>query len=121
MVAAAPRATRRSFRDSLEADIQRANSLALPQGVGLFAGLRRGVPADAHVLQPRRAPLPLPPAVDRLQPRRRPQDPHLGQGLRGRHHNHLSTHERKPSTKEFFLRCDASLPRATGARDQRHR
>ncbi|XP_044335166.1 uncharacterized protein [Triticum aestivum] len=144
MAAAAPCTSRRSFRDSLkvlEADIQHANTLALPQGVGLLAGLRRGgVPADAHLVQPRRAHLPLPPAAGRLQRRRRahlplppaagrlqrrrrarpPQDPHLVQGLCGRHHSHLSTHERKASTKEFFLRCDVSLPCATGTRDQRN-
>lgn len=50
------------------------------QGSGFLEGLRRGLPPDAHVLQPRRPLLPLPRAVDRLQPRRRAwaaQDPNL--------------------------------------------
>uniref|UniRef100_A0A453DGW6 Uncharacterized protein n=2 Tax=Aegilops tauschii subsp. strangulata TaxID=200361 RepID=A0A453DGW6_AEGTS len=90
-------------------------------GVRVLEGLRRGVPADAHVLQPRRAPLPLPPAVDRLQPRRRPrppQDPHL-QGLCGRHNHHV--HPRKEGQHQGVLRGDIPLPHAAGARDQRLR
>uniref|UniRef100_A0A8R7PM13 Uncharacterized protein n=1 Tax=Triticum urartu TaxID=4572 RepID=A0A8R7PM13_TRIUA len=122
MAAAAPCAARRSFRESLkvlEADIQHANNLASD-----FSRDYDGACLQMRMsYMPRCEHFPLPPAADRLQHRRRPrppQDPHL-QGLCGRHHNHLSTHERKPSTKEFFLRCDISLPCATGTRDQRHR
>jgi hypothetical protein len=51
---------------------------------GFLEGLRRGLPPDAHVLQPRRPLLPLPRAVDGLQPSRRAraaQDPNLQGGF----------------------------------------